>query len=86
MKAFKVKELLNEQDSFMVKCSVIHFGEEDFWQLFFSLEEKDLANGFIVAAIFDRKDTGSHCMAVRGFDRVNDQLICLNSYGPKGFG
>ena len=84
MKAFKVKELLNAQDSFMVKSSVMHFGKEDHWQHFCSLKEEDPNNGFIVAAIFNRKDEGSHCMAVRGFDRVNNQLICLNSYGPKG--
>jgi len=84
MKAFKVKESSNKQDSFMVKCSVMHFGKDDFWPLLSSLDKEDLGNGFIVAAIFDRKDTGAHCMAVRGFDRANDQLICLNSYGPKG--
>jgi len=56
MKAFKVKEMLNQQDTFMVKCSVMHFGKDDFWNLFSSLEEKDRGNGFIVAAIFSRKD------------------------------
>jgi hypothetical protein len=27
---------------------------------------------------------GCHCMAVRGFDRTKNQVLCTNNYGPEG--
>jgi len=84
MKPFACKETSNDEAPYKVTVSVMHTGKDDFWPLLFAMDNVEIDNGFIIAAQLNRDDDGLHCMSVRGFDRVNSELLCVNSYGPEG--